>query len=167
MNIAIAVSFCLLLLIVLVILQVLARLRHERTRKANLDAHLQMLSEGIERIAESGKAAADDPDAYPSVQSVRDPWGSPPRQAAVLEEIRPANGLYPDWDYVIHLHEGVEQYLGTAQFRGLEGRFAGIPGVDDCRQEDREVFLIRTKQLSLESLREAIWREFLESAGTS
>jgi hypothetical protein len=82
----------------------------------------------------------------------------------VLEEIYSGEQVAGGWDYAVHIHDAAEQYLGTNQFLGLEKRFASVQGVDACKHEDREVFLIRTRYLDKGGLRDALWREFLEAA---
>jgi len=108
----------------------------------------------------------DEPDQE-AVAETRRLWGYPPKEQQVLEEVLPAEHTEVDWDYVVHIHEGAEQYLGAEVFASLQKLFAGIPGVDECRHEDREVFLIRTKVLSVEELRQACWQQFLRAAKTA
>jgi hypothetical protein len=95
--------------------------------------------------------------------SIRDYWGYPPKAELVLEEIVPCDQVV-GWDFAIHVHEGAEQYLGSAQFLSLVERFKAITGVDDCKHEDREVFLVRTKSLDADTLRESCWQQFMEAA---
>ena len=98
------------------------------------------------------------------MKSMRDLWCFPPPKNKVLEEIRVADDLYSEWDYIVHIHEGAEQYLGTLYFLSLVERFNKIPGVEACKHQDREIFLIRTQKLSITNLEEIIWQEFLATA---
>jgi hypothetical protein len=95
------------------------------------------------------------PGATRMVTDIRAHWGYPPKQEQVLEDILSRNEINGDWDYAVHIHEGSEQYLGSQQFDSLLKRFASVPGVDACMQEDREVFLVKTKTLDTENLRKS------------
>jgi hypothetical protein len=96
--------------------------------------------------------------------NIRDDWGYPPNREQVLEEILSGDQVGGGWDFAVHVHEGAEQYLGSAQFSSLAERFTSISGVDECKHEDREVFLVRTKSLDVDTLREACWKQFMEAA---
>ncbi len=165
MKIALTIVIVACLLTILV--ASLFRSRRERAWQANLDDHMRMLSEGIEKIAQKNPEIVNDLAVHPPSQTMRDLWGLSPSQETVLEEIRVADEVLLGWDYVVHIHEGAEQYLGTLQFQTLEERFAKIPGIQACKHEDRELFLVSTKKLSVKNLREAIWQEFLASAEAS
>jgi len=98
------------------------------------------------------------------IADIRELWGFPPKQSDVLEGIYSLKKVGGPWDYAVHIHEASEQYLGSEQFHSLEKRFGSVPGVDECVQDDREVFLIKTKALNVSSLRTAIWQKLLEAA---
>jgi len=98
------------------------------------------------------------------ITDIREYWGYPPKQHQIMEEIHPKSELRGDWDFAVHFHESSEQYLGSKIFNSLPKRFASIPGVDACSQEDREVYLIKTNTLDAEKLKEAIWQKYLEAA---
>jgi hypothetical protein len=98
------------------------------------------------------------------MSDIRELWGFPPKECEVLEGIYSLKKVGGPWDYAVHIHEASEQYLGSEEFHSLEKRFGSVPGVDECVQDDREVFLIKTKALNVSSLRKAIWQKFLEAA---
>lgn len=98
------------------------------------------------------------------ITDIREYWGYPPKQKQVMEEICPKSELRGDWDFAVNFHEASEQYLGSKIFNSLPRRFASIPGVDACTQEDREVYLIKTKKLAAKKLRAAMWQKYLEAA---
>lgn len=100
----------------------------------------------------------------PASVDIRSLWGYPPPRDQVLEAIEAGDAIAEGWDYAIHVHEGAEAYLGAPLSYGLEERFATIPGVEACLQEDREVFLVKAASLDAEALRASIWREFLAAA---
>ena len=81
-----------------------------------------------------------------------------------MEEIYPKSELRGDWDFAVHFHEALEQYLGTKVFNSLPERFASIPGVGACKQEDREVYLVKSKTLDVEKIRAAMWQKYLEAS---
>lgn len=87
---------------------------------------------------------------------MRDLWGFPPSKNEVLEEIR-VDDIHSDWDYIVHIHEGTEQYLGTSSFLSLKERFNKIQDIEACKHEDREIFLIRTKTLSISTPLANLW----------
>lgn len=93
---------------------------------------------------------------------IRDYWGYSPKPEQVVEEVLPYGQA--GWDFAIHIHEGAEQYLGSAQFSSLVERFKTISGVEDCTHEDRELFLVRAKALTADKLREACWAQFMQAA---
>jgi len=80
----------------------------------------------------------------------------------LLEEIFKLDNS--EWDYQVHIHEAAEQYLGTEQFYTLEKRFAAVPGIEAVRQEDRDVFLVRSKTSSAEEIKKEFWKQFTEAA---
>lgn len=90
--------------------------------------------------------------------------GSDPDEDSVVRDIYPVDEVYPGWHFGVVLHEEAEQYLGAVSFQSLVQRFANIPGVADCRQEDRELFLFNTRRLSAKQLRTAVWLQFMALA---
>jgi len=153
------------------------RQRRGRSIQAQRDAHLQMVVNGIERLAEEDPSAVakqgkrSQPtggtafsEGMEGIDDIREFWGDPPEQEQVLEEILSGDEVAEGWDFAVHIHEGAEQYLGSEAFLGLEGRFEAVPGVEACRHEDREVFLVKTERLDAESILQAFWKAFLEAA---
>jgi hypothetical protein len=127
---------------------------------------MQILNEGIERLYQKNPDLVKNSEVHPQMKSMRDLWGFPPLKNEVLEEIR-VDDIHSDWDYIVHIHEGTEQYLGTSYFLSLKERFNKIQDIEACKHEDREIFLIRTKTLSIDFLKEVIWQEFLAVAKES
>jgi hypothetical protein len=154
-------------LLMVVFMKIHLRRKRDKIRPANLDAHMQILNEGIERVAQENPALVGDSGALPPMHAMRDQWGFPPPQYEVIEEIAVADDGHSNWDYIVHIHEGAEPYLGTKHFLTLEERFSKIRYVDACQHEDREIFLIRSRNVSIGELREAIWQAFLAAAETS
>jgi len=119
-------------------------------------------------ITDETSSKHDDAKNYPVgtqvITDIREYWGYPPKQEQVMEEIYPKSEIGGNWDFAVHFHEASEQYLGSKIFNSLPKRFASIAGVDDCSQEDREVYLIITKKLDTDKLRAAIWQKYLEAA---
>jgi len=154
----------------------LRRHRREQSLRAKADAHLDSLRKGVEEIADQDpatdvQATQQQPihleKLSPGMQvfsDTRECWDYPPKKDDVLEAILPGDEVGGGWDYAVHIHEGAEQYLGSEQFLTLEGRFASVPGVDECKHEDREVFLIRAKALTADELSEACWTQFMNTA---
>lgn len=167
MNLLHIILFVVCIVIIIIVLPIQLRRQRELKRQATLNEHLKMLSEGIDRIAGQNTGSIGNLEENTKSESIRDVWGFPPDKDTVLEEISVADEGYFDWDYIIHIHEGAEQYLGTFHFQSLEKRFSKIHGIDACKQEDREFFLVRTERLSVESLRKAIWDVFLTTAKIS
>jgi hypothetical protein len=141
--------------------------RHKRKKEgviqARRDEFLGWLGDRIEEVARTDPGLGEEPEPVAS-RTIRELWGFPPRQEDVFEEIISGEQVVGGWDYAVHIHEGAEQYLGSAQFNSLKDRFASIPGVDECCQEDREVFLVRTRRLSADDIQRLFWKQFLSAA---
>jgi hypothetical protein len=170
MNIALTVV-CVAGIIYFMFIRPQLRQRRERAIQAQRDAHFNMLVKGIDKLAKRDPTVISEPTAHPVASEqqelfadIREYWGYPPKRDQVLEEIFSGDQVGGDWDYAVHIHEGAEQYLGSELFLGLEKRFASVPGVDKCKHEDREVFLIRAKTLSVDALRSGCWTQFLQAA---
>jgi len=118
--------------------------------------------------SDTGSTKKDEAKNYPAstqvITDIREYWGYPPKQKQVMEEIYSKSEISGDWDFAVHFHEASEQYLGSKIFNSLPKRFASIPGVNDCFQEDREVYLVKTKKLDAEELRTAMWHKYLEAS---
>lgn len=167
MKIILAIVFSVCFATILVSMLIQSRRKREKIRKTNLDAHMQMLNRGIERFYQQIPDSVHDLEVDLQTVSLRDLWGFPPSKSEVLEGIRVADDIHSNWDYIVNIHEGAEQYLGKSHFIGLTERFNKIQGIEACKHEDREIFLIRTKTLSIDLLQEAIWKEFLAAAEES
>ncbi len=167
MKIILTIFFGVCFVIIFVSLKIQSRRKREKIRQANLDVHMQMLNKGIERISQNNSDLVSGLEVHPPLKSMRDLWGFPPSQNTVIEEIRVADDVHSDWDYIVHIHEGAEQYLGTFHFLSLEERFNKIQGIEACKHEDREIFLIRTKKIPIDYLQVTIWQEFLATAEES
>lgn len=167
MEIILIIFFGVCLPIIFVLFIIQSRQKREKIRQANLGAHMQMLNEGVAKLSKQNPDLISDSEVHPPLKSIRDLWGFPPPQDTVFEEIRVADGVHADWDYIVHVHEGAEQYLGTLHFLSLEERFKKVQGIEACKHEDRELFLIRTENFSVKYLQEAIWQEFLATAKAS
>ncbi len=98
----------------------------------------------------------------PPDADVRAEYGYPPKIGDFFGEVSPA----PEkgWNYELWLEEWAELYLGGKEFASLEKRFATTPGVSKVAHMDREVFLIKTGQLTPQQIRQAFWQHFLEAA---
>jgi len=160
-NIAVVI-FCVSGIVYFMFIRPQKRRNKEKVIQQGRDAHLKMLAEGIERLGQH--QVTIDTESCPVSSVARETWGYPPQRDQWFEEILPRNITGSDWDFAIHIHEGAEQYLGSEQFFGLENKFACVPGVDECKQEDREVFLIKTSVHDQKSVIDALWEVFLKSA---
>jgi len=156
------------LLIAFLLLVIIVRYqRREKTRQADLDAHMAIFAAGIEKMArQDGNKTAEN--SARLVQGENRPPSAPLSDAleenSVVVDVYAVDEVHPGWNYGVALHEGVEQYLGTVLFGTLSDRFSGIPGVVECSQEDRDLFLFRTRRLSPKQLRTAVWLQFLAAA---
>lgn len=164
MTILLISGFLLCIAVLMLLIRKAHRRRKERMIQARRDEHVHWLSNRIEELAKKDPTAFGDRTGQAAFTAMREVWGYPPERDLVLEHIVPGDQVGRDRDYAIHIHEGAEQYLGPALFAGLEGEFASIPGVDECRHEDREVFLVRTKSLSADALRDLCWSRFMRAA---
>jgi hypothetical protein len=142
------------------------RLKREQAIQKQRDAHLAMLNEGIERLAQQNPDAVFPQLTQSESTSAREMWGYPPQRDQWFEEILTRDEIGGEWDYAIHVHEAAEQYLGSEEFFRLRERFASVPGVDECIHEDREVFLVRTQSLDAQDILDAFWSQFLKAAAT-
>ncbi len=135
----------------------------ERASNDRLDTHLTLLSSGFEKLAKENTSEITPSDKI-DIANIKELWGYPPPKEIVIEEVVHGEQVPQDWDFAIHLHEASEQYLGIELFVSLENRVASIPGVDRCLHEDREVFLISSKNYQPDIMAELFWREFLHAA---
>lgn len=99
------------------------------------------------------------------ITDIREVWGYPPKQNDIFEEINSNDSN--EGNYIVHIHEATEQYLGANIFKRLPKRFSLAHGIEKCIQEDRDVFIIETKTLNAQALRESLWTTFLEAAAES
>ena len=92
MNLLLIFLFGICVAIIIVVVPIQLRRQREAKRQENLNAHLKMLSEGIDRIARQNPDligdVADHVKGHTSSESIRAIWGFPPDEATVLEEIR-------------------------------------------------------------------------------
>jgi len=160
--------FASFLLIAVLLLVIIVRYqRRERIRQADLDAHMAIFAAGIEKMArkDADKTVKNNtPPAQGGSRSPCAPLNDALEESSVVMDVYPVGEVHPGWDYGVALHEGAEQYLGAAAFAALADRFSTIPGVAECRQEDRDLFIFRTRRLSAKQLRTAVWLQFLAAA---
>ncbi len=135
----------------------------ERASNNRLDAHLTMLSSGIEDLSPEEENNVPF-SSQPLDIDIKKLWGYPPPRKTVLGEVLDGDSASEGWDLAIHIHEAAEHYLGEELFLSLEKRVASLPGVEQCLHEDRDVFLISCKSYPNEILVELFWREFLHVA---
>jgi len=88
---------------------------------------------------------------------IRQDLGYPPKKSDWNFEIQPATA---PWTYRVGIFEGAEPYLGTRIFMSLPVRFLQIRGVTRVEQEDREWYLVQTKDITSAQLQDALWRQF-------
>ncbi len=135
----------------------------ERASNDRLDTRLTLLSSGFEKLAKENTSENTTSDNV-DIPNIKELWGYPPPKETVIEAVVHGEQVPQDWDFAIHLHEAAEQYLGTDLFVSLETRVASIPGVDSCLHEDREIFLISSRNYQPDIMTELFWREFLHAA---
>jgi hypothetical protein len=98
----------------------------------------------------------------PSDTNIRAEYGFPPKIDDFFGEV--SSTTADGWNYQLWLEEWAELYLGGEEFASLDKRFASTPGVSRVTHMDREVFLIKTGQLTPGQIRQAFWQHFLEAA---
>jgi hypothetical protein len=93
---------------------------------------------------------------------IRNDMGYPPKIEECGFEVEATDE--GSWTYIVEIFDGAEYYLGTKIFNSLEKRFSRVPGIKKVKHEDRDMFLVRSKGLSQEQLRKALWEEFLKAS---
>ncbi|WP_444958398.1 hypothetical protein [Microbulbifer sp. ZKSA002] len=95
---------------------------------------------------------------------VRSEIGHPPSIESLHFNLQ---GAGEEGVYILSVYEGLEYYLGSESFDGLEERFSAIDGVSGAEHADREIFVVYSQSLSLDDLRSKLWTVLLSAASES